>query len=400
MAIGQDALLNAVSASEDAMVSTLSKIIAIRSVSPKSGGQGESKRADYLQGVLRDWGFRTERYDYKDDTGTARSNVVVRYGSGKRTLWMVAHIDTVSEGDRSLWRSDPFKAVVKDGRVYGRGSSDNGQSGVASMYALKALKETKARLRYNFGLALVADEELGSVWGIDRLIKDGVFGKDDMFVVPDWGTRNGQDIEVAEKGLLWLKFTVTGKQVHASTPQLGMNAYRQSILFLAEIDSFLHKKYSARDSRFSPDVSTFEMTKHEKNVDSVNIIPGSEVSYIDCRVLPQYKLDSVRRDVGRIARRYKKVGIKIEQFNRADAAPPTKSDAEVVRLLSGAIKDLRGLKPRVVGIGGGTCAGFFRHAGYPAAVWSTEEDVAHQPNEYAIISNMVNDAKVIASLYV
>ncbi|MEM2118682.1 MAG: M20/M25/M40 family metallo-hydrolase, partial [Candidatus Bathyarchaeia archaeon] len=52
----------------------------------------------------------------------------------------------------------------------------------------------------------------------------------------------------------------------------------------------------------------------------------------------------------------------------------------------------------VGGIGGGTCAAFFRKIGIPAAVWCTHDEMAHQPNEYAKIENMVNDAKVFALL--
>jgi succinyl-diaminopimelate desuccinylase len=49
-----------------------------------------------------------------------------------------------------------------------------------------------------------------------------------------------------------------------------------------------------------------------------------------------------------------------------------------------------------MGIGGGTVAAVFRRAGLPAAVWSTIDDVCHQPNEYCVIDYMVNDAKVFA----
>ncbi len=56
------------------------------------------------------------------------------------------------------------------------------------------------------------------------------------------------------------------------------------------------------------------------------------------------------------------------------------------------------IQPKVGGIGGGTCAAFFRREGMPAVVWSTIDETAHQPNEYANVANLVNDAKVFASL--
>lgn len=71
----------------------------------------------------------------------------------------------------------------------------------------------------------------------------------------------------------------------------------------------------------------------------------------------------------------------------------------MVRLLGDALRELRGVEARTIGIGGGTVAAAFRARGVPAAVWSTMEDTAHQPDEYALISNLVADAQVFAYLF-
>ncbi|MCL5427904.1 MAG: M20/M25/M40 family metallo-hydrolase [Candidatus Marsarchaeota archaeon] len=76
----------------------------------------------------------------------------------------------------------------------------------------------------------------------------------------------------------------------------------------------------------------------------------------------------------------------METYSRVDAAQPTSKDSELVLLLKNAVKDVKGITPGVTGIGGGTCASFFRKMGMDAAVWSTLEDTAHQPNEYARIN--------------
>ncbi len=399
---GFSAISKLIDSYESQMVGTMCKMIPIKAISPKSAGQGESRRADFLEKTLKSWGLRTRRYDYRDDTGAKRSNVVTVLGNLKRTIWFVGHIDTVSEGDLKLWNTDPFVAKVRNGRIYGRGAEDNGQGVISSMYALKALKESNAKLKYNFGLALVADEEVGSRFGMQKLMNEGIFKKSDMFMVPDSGVSDGSVIEIGEKGMLWLKVTVKGKQAHASIPDEGKNAFRYSIRFLNEVDLMLHSKYKKKNPLFHPAVSTFEMTKHEKNVDSVNIIPGSDVSYIDSRVLPQYKLDNVISDIKGIAKssRFKEVKIEIETFNREDCAPITSPDSEIVRLLGSSIKELRGIKPVTEGIGGGTCAAFARKAGMDAAVWVTNDDIAHTPNEYCKITNLVNDAKVFARMLV
>ncbi len=391
--------VKAVAANERKMVDSLKEMIKIPAISPLSGGNGESARADMLEGLISGFGIKVRRYDYIDDSKAKRSNVIAAYGGAKSTLWVISHIDTVAPGDLALWDHDPFDPVEKDGKVYGRGTTDDGQSAIGSIYALKALIDAKAQPRYNFGVCLAADEEVGSEYGIKRLLKENIFGKDDLILVPDFGTSDGMSIEIAEKGVLWLRITATGKQVHASTPELGVNAYRAMIRLLYEIDGTLHGKYNAKNPLFSPDYSTFEMTKHEANVESTNIVPGKEVSYVDCRILPEYKIDEILNTINAAA---SKVGadtgakFKVEIFNREDPAPPTKSDSKVAAELANAIRSLRNKEPKFIGIGGGTVAKHFRDEGIPAAAWETCEDIAHIPNEYCKIADMVEDAKVFA----
>src|SRR5271155_3295404 len=77
---------------------TYSRLIAIESISPESGGHGESKRADFLEKLIRSWGLKPRRFDYIDNYKTKRSNLVVKYGKNKKTIWILAHIDTVAVG--------------------------------------------------------------------------------------------------------------------------------------------------------------------------------------------------------------------------------------------------------------------------------------------------------------
>ncbi len=385
------------------MISTMIRMVAIPAISPASGGEGESKRADFLEGLLKKMGFEVKRFEYIDDFGKKRSNLIVEYGNAPQKIWILSHIDTVSPGDLSLWKHDPFKAFVKDGKIYGRGTNDNGQGVISSMFALKALKESGVIPKFTFGLALVADEEVGSDYGVKRLLNEGVFNKKDLAIVPDWGAPKGDKIEIAEKGILWLKFKVLGKQVHASTPEQGLNAYRVSVKLLNLLDAELHKRFNKTDLLFEPGASTFEMTKHEANVESVNIVPGTETFYMDCRVLPEYSLDSVigvAKSVSKQVEKQTNGKIKIEIVSRDEALKPLPKDSRIIQLLQKSIKQVKRKEAKLVGIGGGTVAKFLREYGIESAVWSSQDDVAHQPNEYAVISNMVDDAKIFANMFV
>jgi succinyl-diaminopimelate desuccinylase len=163
----------------------------------------------------------------------------------------------------------------------------------------------------------------------------------------------------------------------------------------------LHEKYFFRDYRFDVPESTFEPTKKERNVDAVNVIPGEDVVYFDCRIHPSYQLDEVLGDINSLLSYYEeKSGAKIglEVLQKQSSPELGADDAEIVLLLKAAIKEARGIDASVGGIGGGSCAAFFRKIGIPAVVWSTIDEVAHQPNEYSKVLNMVEDAKVFALL--
>ena len=387
---------------EPKMVQTLCDLVAIPAIGPADGGVGEFHKAEYLIKKLKELGFSdVSTYALPDPkaAGGERPNLVVRFpGKTKRRLWIIAHMDVVPEGERSLWHTDPFKAEVKDGRVYGRGSSDNGQELVASLYALCALRELGVTPEYEVCLAFVADEELGSEYGICHLLKKGLFAEDDLVVVPDMGTEKGDFVEIAEKSICWMEFTVEGKQVHGSTPQLGVNACRAANAFSVALDEALHAAFPERDELFDPPESTFEPTRRRANVANVNTVPGLEVFSFDCRVLPSVPLEEVLKIVDaetkKAEEKYKvKITRRFPQIEQA--AAPTSQDAPVVRELLSALAEVYpGMTPKVGGVGGGTCGAFFHRAGIPAVVWCQEIDCAHMPNEHIEIAHMLNEAKV------
>ncbi|RLB78776.1 MAG: diaminopimelate aminotransferase, partial [Deltaproteobacteria bacterium] len=219
-------------------------------------------------------------------------------------------------------------------------------------------------------------------------------------VVPDGGNETGSMIEVAEKSMLWVRFTVLGRQCHASTPHKGRNSLAAAARLIVALEK-IKREFSEGDELFSPPISTFEPTKIEANVENVNTIPGKDVFYMDCRILPRFEVDRILERCQEIAGEISNstgVKIKADIAYREEAAPPTPSDAPVVEALSRAIHLVTGREAKPMGIGGGTVAAFFRKAGLPAAVWCTSPDTAHQPNEYCLIPDILTDAKVFATM--
>ena len=386
-------------------VTLMKTIVPIKALGPLNDGEGETAKAKYIIDYLKSIGITNIREFPAEDKsvpGGNRPNIAaVLEGENKdRTIWILAHLDVVPEGDRSKWDTDPFEALVKDGKIYGRGTEDNNQGLVSGIMAARALIDLNIKPNYNLGLMIVSDEETGSKFGLQHMVKNHqeLFKKDDLIIVPDAGEPDSTMIEIAEKSILWLKFKTIGKQVHASTPEKGINAFNAASHLVVELNK-LHDIFNKKIDVFDPPISTFEATKKEANVPNVNTIPGEDIFYLDCRILPSYSIKQVMEEIEKICRNIEKkfnVKIEITIAQKDEAAPPTPVDAPVVKALEKAIKYVYKIDAKPMGIGGGTVAAIFRRAGYYAAVWSTIDDLAHQPNEYCVISSMMNDAKVFA----
>jgi succinyl-diaminopimelate desuccinylase len=387
------------------MIRFMVEMVKIKAVNPDDGGGGEYERAMFIKKSLEQLGLKVAQHDFPDKRvpeGVRTNLTTVIEGADKgSTLWLAAHLDTVPEGSRELWVTDPYVPVVKEGKIFGRGSEDNGQAVCSSFFTFKAIKALGLKPKMNLGLVCVSDEETGSKYGVVPLLEKGVFKSTDVAIVPDMGSPDGSLVEVAEKSILWMKITTKGKQVHGSTPEKGLNAHRAAMKFALQLDEMLHTKYSATDALFDPPTSTFEPTKCDANVENINTVPALDVQYFDCRILPGYQLDDVWKEIESLRVKVEKetgAKIQVEPVQREQNANPTPIDSPIVQKLMAALRELRGIKPNIVGIGGGTVGAFFRRKGIQTVVWSTLDDTAHQPNEYCKIDNIVNDAKVFVHI--
>jgi succinyl-diaminopimelate desuccinylase len=309
----------------------------------------------------------------------------------------------VPPGEKALWSEDPYKGYENGGRIYGRGTEDNQQDLVASIFAAKALMDEGVVPESTLGLAFVADEETASQYGLAYLLQhqENPFRKSDILVAPDSGNEDGSLIEIAEKSICWLRFKTIGKQCHASRPELGKNAFLAASHLVVRLHD-LHRIFAAVDPLYHPPASTFQPTKKEMNVPNVNTIPGEDVFYLDSRILPQYPLSNVFDQIRRMADDIEKqfgVTIEIEVVQAVQAPSPTPGDAPVVLALQEAIRNVYQVDATPQGIGAGTVAAYFRREGYPVAVWCRIGNTAHQPDEHCLIDNMIGNAKVYAHLF-
>jgi succinyl-diaminopimelate desuccinylase len=402
-----DPIFRTIEGSKETMISFLSEIISIPAIGPLSGGTGEGKKAEYLTEKLRGWGFddiiHHDAIDENVPSGR-RPNIEIRMKGRNRSkrFVIITHLDVVPPGDIVLWSGDPFRLRREGEKLVGRGVEDNGQAMTASIFALKTLKDLGIEPSHDVSLFMVSDEEETNIKGIGHLLDLGLIDEKDLILVPDHGDPEGRVIELIEKTLLWMKITVKGKQCHASMPGLGNNALRASMLFGTEVDRILHERFDRSDPSFDHPVSSFEPTKKGPGVEGINVLPGEDTFYMDCRLIPPYTTEevlSVMREVADGIEKKTGTEITIKKEFSETTLHPTSPDSEIVRSLSSAIVKVTKKEPVTGGIGGGTCAALLRDQGFDVAVWETIHNRAHSNDEYILVDNLMKDTKVFAALF-
>lgn len=399
--------MNSFLQSQKQEIINLEKLLtSIPAIAPEGGGDGETKKCAALEKWLGENGFtniqKIEAPDSRVSSGVRPSLIVTIPGqSDDYAVWVMAHLDVVPTGDMSLWKTNPWECIEKDGKLFGRGVEDNQQGLVSAAFAALYYLKNGIKPSHTIKLLFVADEENGSEYGIIYLLEHfDLFKKEDLILIPDGGDKIGETIEIAEKNIMWMKVHVFGKQTHGSRPDTGSNA----CLAASDMSLRLHnleKVFDKRDSLFEPDYSTFQPTKRLNNVDSINIIPGEDTFFMDCRILPCYSLETVTAQVNRIATGIEKeYNVKIDiEYPQKSESPATPVSSPVAQKLAAALKTAQGIEAKFIGIGGGTVGAELRRKGFNAVVWSSMDETAHQPNEYCIIDNIIRDAETLIEVF-
>lgn len=370
-------------------------------ISPASGGQGEWEKASHLPQFLTNCKLTWFNCPDAAITNPRPNLAAILEGKSQRKLWLFCHLDVVPPGDASLWLSNPWEARREGDWIYGRGVEDNQQALVSMLTLAKSLADLRIQPELSLGLVFLADEENGSNYGLKWLLQNHgeIFDPNDYYIVPDGGSPDATVIEIAEKAQLWLKFTVLGSQCHASTPQAGNNALLAACALIQELNR-LNLVYEVINPLFSPPFSTFTPTKHDGNVEAINIVSGKETFYLDCRLLPGLAIDEVllrcQKVMSGIEALYNvQIEMDLTQSQEATAVSP---ETPALKPLREAIRKIYNVEARLRGIGGATVASFLRQHSLPAVVWACLENSCHQPNERSSITATLKDAAVFGQL--
>jgi succinyl-diaminopimelate desuccinylase len=369
---------------KDRLVRLTRKLIQINSENPPGN---EYPLARFVAGKLRSCGFQVKSYEF----ARRRTNIVAtlkgapsgREGmSAKGSVLFSPHLDTVPAGRG--WKFKPFSAQVSAGKIFGRGASDCKGNLAVGLEVMHSLAEGQVRLKRDIIFAATADEEAGSGLGIIPLIKKGILRPSAAVILDS----DDFSVIVAQKGLIHFKIRVFGKKAHGAYPHLGINAIEIAARIINDLKKYRFS-YRRHPLLKAPTVNIGTI----KGGDKVNMVADYCEFEVDLRFLPGMKAKDILRKIRSIAqRRAGKFKIIVDGIQQPCEI---NKDNPLVKTLLCANRRL-GKKAKLEGSEGATVISFFLQKHIPAlATGFGKEGTAHATNEYAVIDDLYQGARVL-----
>jgi succinyl-diaminopimelate desuccinylase len=362
----------------DAVVELLAQLMRYDTTNPPGN---EKPLAEMLAAYLAERGFAAE----VADLGGNRANVTARLkGSGERkALLLNGHLDVVPTG-QVPWKYPPFEPHIKDGKLYGRGSSDM-KSGLAAMIvAALAVKDSGRQLGGDLIIAGSADEESGSAGAVHFRESGGLEGVGAIIV----GEPSSCELNISEKGALWIEVTTLGKTAHGAFPQNGVNAIMGMNAILTELAAYRFT-YTENALLSAPSMNISTIQGGVKT----NVVPDRCVLTLDIRTVPGMKHADIVNDIKTICEKAKAMvpGLETEVRPVNDRpAVETAADHPFVRMGQEVIREQFGREAGVYGVNFYTDAAIFLPGtGLPAILYGPgDASMAHQPDEFVPLGKL------------
>ena len=446
-----DAKLNAIIESmHDEMIDTLQKWIRVPSVKGEAApgapfGKEVRSMLDMALADCEQMGFKTQNFD------GYIAHADLGEGSDEDALAILAHLDVVPEGDG--WKYPPYGAVIENGRMYGRGTSDDKGPAVAALYAMKAVKDAGIPLRRKVRLILGCDEESG--WediahynkvatmprmgfspdasypiiniekGICRLELHGVLSNEGLQVI---AFNNGErpnvipgrasalvvgdaatvaqaeaaakkldipaEVQLTDKGV---SITVTGISGHAAYPETARNANGKMLLLLRELGvqgdlCLLADKIGLDYKGEGLEVSVSDGISGYLtcNLGIIRAGEGGVYATLDIRYPVMTNPDMIIKNVSASLPGMRVDAMEVKEPHHVPAG------SELVQNLLDAYHEVTGYERKCLYTGGGTYARSLQEGVAFGASFPQNEDLAHQANEYADIEGLYKNIKIFA----
>tara|TARA_R110000850_G_scaffold148195_5_gene270419 strand:+ start:2229 stop:3368 length:1140 start_codon:yes stop_codon:yes gene_type:complete len=360
------------------VIETLAKLVSINSVNPEWDGPGEAGMVQSVTNFLEAAGITCET----DEILPGRSNVMAHIPGrdSDRSVILEAHLDTVSTGGMTI---PPFDPVVRDGRIYGRGSCDTKGGLAGMMHAFKWFSDTGTTPACDTYLAAVIDEEhafRGVLGALDWLARHNVSPEAAVVAEP-----TNLRLVRANKGVLRWKIETRGKAAHSSKPHLGRNA----ITMMAEVIQKIERYHQTLAERSHPllGAGTGSIGVIEGG-EQINFVPSRCVISLDRRMLPGETEASVSSAYEDVLSDFSSDEITIHSADLVDEAMETPASASVVATGSAVLEGM-GLDPNPCGVPFGCDVTKFSRAGIPGIIFGPGSiDQAHADVEYVDVNEV------------
>ena len=222
-------------------------------------------------------------------------NVVARMkGKGRGpAIAFNAHVDTVGVGERANWKSDPYKALVKGGLVYGLGAGNCKGSMAVQIWIAEEIARRGGPAKGELIFTFVADEENLGPNGMEYLRQSGKVRPDALIL----GAQTENNLIVAERGVMWARITTKGRAAHAGNPAAGDNAILRMMRLVGALQSYYDKALARRVSGAMKSTVNIGMFHGGHNT---NVVPSACTVEIDRRLLPDEKVKDAFKELKRV----------------------------------------------------------------------------------------------------
>jgi succinyl-diaminopimelate desuccinylase len=434
VASAEQAVLDQVDRLVDEMVAFTQALVRIPTVNPP--GDCYTECAALIAQKLRDFGYtveefpaiglaeHTERYPRINVVGTLSGRAAAPSVLSPQSpvlpsvlspqfpvlnmpvLHFNGHYDVVPA--ESGWSVDPFGAVLRDGRIYGRGTCDQKAGIAASIYAVEAIRRAGITLNGTVEQSATADEESGGFAGVAYLCDKGRLATDRQRYVVITEPLDPERVCIGHRGVYWFEVTTIGRVGHGSMPGLAVNAAEQMARLVRAIDVDLKPALSERVS--AAPVEPPQARRPSINLNAIHggqalggwqtpAVPDRCTAVFDRRFIHEESFASVRDEIVSL---FDATGIAYElrDLMRVD---PLLGDAtaELPRQAAQAIREATGAEPTFIASPGTyDQKHVVRRAGIQDCIGYGPGRLvlAHQPDEYVAVADLVASARVMALL--
>jgi len=326
--------------------------------------------------------------------------VLKGHGGGKSII-LNGHIDVVPEGDRTKWKHDPFSGKIEEGKMYGRGTTDMKGGNVALLLAMEAIIRSGIKLRGDVIFQSVIEEESGGVGTLATLMRNY---SADAALIPE---PTNMKLFIKQQGSMWFRVTIEGLSAHAGTRYEGVSAIEKAWKIHQGILSLEKKRNDLVDDplyRHIPipipiNVGKIQGGSWPSSVPDLVTMEGR------IGVGPHEAMQEVKNQLtDHLAKLcaddewLKDHPVKVEFFGGQWVPNAVETDHPFATLMQDNFEQIYQRKITIEASPWGTDAGLLgKVGGIPALVIGPgETKVAHYPNEYIEIKEILHAARLFA----